>query len=125
MFRLAERNEAVADGDLEDQRRRRGRGHRQRPGSLLPLLHPGSVVSRHRSEGHLERSRPGCTGPVQRNTWSRGGGSASKRAAYLPRTCGRQPGMFPALLYAPSARPASQAACGYASPLHPAPANAA
>ncbi len=63
----------VPGGDLED---RRGRGCRPGPGScLLLLLHPGSVVSRRRSEGRLGRSRPGCTGPVQRNTQSRGGGS--------------------------------------------------
>ncbi len=77
MFRLAERNKADAGGDLEDRRQWRGGGHRQRPGSLLPLLHQGSVVTRRRSEGHLGRSRPGCTGPMQRNTRSRGGGSAS------------------------------------------------
>ncbi len=46
-------------------------GHRPRSGLLFPLLHPGSMVSRRRSKGHLGRSRPGCTGPV------RGGGSVS------------------------------------------------
>ncbi len=35
------------------------------------------MVSRCRSEGHLGRSRPRCTGPVQRNIRSRGGGSVS------------------------------------------------
>ncbi len=60
--------------DLED---RRGRGRHPGPGSRLSLLHPGSVVSQRRSEGHLERLRPGCTGPVERNTRSRGGGSVS------------------------------------------------
>ncbi len=73
-FRLAEGSEVVLGGDLEDRRRRRGRGRRPGPGSRL-LLHLGSVASRHRSEGHLGRLRPGCTGPVQRNTRSRGGGS--------------------------------------------------
>ncbi len=70
VFHLAERTEVVMGGNLED---RRGRSHRPGPGSRLPLLHPGSGVFRYRSEGHLGRSRPGCTGPVQRNTWSRGG----------------------------------------------------
>ncbi len=90
-------------GDLED---RRGRSRRPGPGSRLPLLHSGSWVSRRQSEGHLGRSRPGCTGPVQRNARSRGGWSC-QRAAYLPRTCERQPGMFPALLSVSSAGPAS------------------
>ncbi len=57
MFHFAERNEAVVGGDLKL--------------SLLPLLHPGSVVFWHQSEGHLGILRPGCTGPVQRNTQSR------------------------------------------------------
>ncbi len=43
-------------------------------------------------------------------------------ARCIPRTCGHQPGMFPALLSTPSAGPASQAACGYASSRPPAPA---
>ncbi len=55
-------------GDLEQRR----------PGSLLPLLHPGCVVFWHQSEGHLGRSRPGCTGPVQRNTQSRNKNSDNK-----------------------------------------------
>ncbi len=54
-----------------------GGGHRPQPGSLLPLLYPGSVVSLRRSEVHLGRSPPECTWPVQRNTQSRGGGSVS------------------------------------------------
>ncbi len=36
-------------------------------------------------EGHLGRSRPGCTGPVQRNTRSRGGGSVSSALSVSPR----------------------------------------
>ncbi len=41
-------------------------------------------------------------------------------AAYcIPRTCGRQPGMFSALLSTPSAGPDSQAARGSASPRPP------
>ncbi len=51
---------AVTGGDLED---RRGRSRRPGPGLRLPLLHSGSWVSRRRSEGHLGRSSPGCTGP--------------------------------------------------------------
>ncbi len=43
-----------------------------------------SMVSRRRSEGHLGRSRPGCTGPVQRNTRSRGGGSVSRTLYTYP-----------------------------------------
>ncbi len=43
-------------------------------------------------------------------------------AAYLFRTCERQPGMFPALLSISSAGPASQAARGSVSPWPPAPA---
>ncbi len=76
-FRLTERSKAVVGGDLEDRRRRRGRGCRPGPRSHLSLLHPGSVVSQHRSEGHLGRWCPGCMGPVQRNTQSRGGVSIS------------------------------------------------
>ncbi len=92
-FRLAERSEAVSGGDLEDRRRRRGRFCRPRPGSRLPLLlHPGSVVSRCRSEGHLGRSRPGCTGPVQRNTRSRGGGSVSSALYTYPGLVSVSPG---------------------------------
>ncbi len=72
---LTERNEVVAGGDLEEQRRRKGGGRRLRPVLLLPLLHPESVVSRRRGEGHLGRSHSGCTGPVQRNARCRGGGS--------------------------------------------------
>ncbi len=84
-FRLAERSEAVPGGDLEDRRQRRGRGRRPGPGSRLPMLvHPGSVVSWRRSEGQLGRSRPGCTGPVQRNTRSRGGGSVSSTLYTYP-----------------------------------------
>ncbi len=78
---LAERGEAVPGWDVED---RRGRSRRPGPGSRLPLLHPGSVVSRRRSEGHLWRSRPRCTGPVQRNTRSRGGGSVSSALHTYP-----------------------------------------
>ncbi len=64
-FRLAERSEVVAGGNIED---RRGGGCFPGPGLLLPLLHPGSVVSRHRNKEHLGRSCPGCTEPVQRST---------------------------------------------------------
>ncbi len=77
-FRLAKGGEAVPGGDLEDRRWRRGRGPRPRLGSRLPLLvHAGSVVSQHQSKGGLRRLCPGCTGPMQRNTRSRGGGSVS------------------------------------------------
>ncbi len=69
-------------GDVED---RRGRSRRPGPGLRLPLLHPESWVSRRRSEGHLGRSRPRCTGPVQRNTRSRGGGSVSSTLHTYPR----------------------------------------
>ncbi len=64
------------------------------PGSLLPLLHPGSVVSQRWSEGHLGRSRPGCTGPAQRNTRSRGGGSVSSGLHTYPGFVGVSPGCF-------------------------------
>ncbi len=83
-FCFVERSEAVAGGDLEDRRRRRGRGHRPGPGSHLSLLHPGSVIFRHRIEGHLGRLRPGCMGPVQRNTRSRGGGGVSSALHTYP-----------------------------------------
>ncbi len=89
------------------------------PGSRLPLLvHPRSVVSRRRSEGHLGRSRPGCTGPVQRNARSKSGGSVSSTLY----TCELQLGMFPARLSALSAGPASPLGRGSASPWPPAPA---
>ncbi len=94
----------------------------RRPGSRLPLLHPGSVVSRRRSEGHLWRSRPGCTGPVQRNTRSRGGGSVSSALHTYPGLMSVSPEMFPALLSVSSAGPVSQAARGSVSPRPPAPA---
>ncbi len=94
-FRLTERSGAVSGGDLEDRRRRRGRGCRPGPGlRLLLLLHPGSVVSRRRSEGHLGRSRPGCTGPVQRNTRSIGGGSVSSTLYTYPGLVSVSPGCF-------------------------------
>ncbi len=48
------------------------------------LLHPGSMVSRRRSEGYLGRSLPGCTGPVQRNTESRCGESVSSARHTYP-----------------------------------------
>ncbi len=87
--------EAVSGGDLEDRKRRRGRRCSPRSGSHLPLLlHPGSVVSRRRSEGHLRRSRPGCTGTVQRNTWSRGGGSVSSALYTYPGPVSVSPGCF-------------------------------
>ncbi len=70
--RLREEISKTRGGEGEEVEGFGGRGHRQRPGLLLPLLHPGSVVSRRLSEGHLRRSRPGCTGPVQRNTRSWG-----------------------------------------------------
>ncbi len=54
-------------------RSRRPEGGRPSPGpeSLLPQGPQGW------SKGHLGRSLPGCTGPVQRNTRSRGGGRVS------------------------------------------------
>ncbi len=76
---------------------RSGYGRRYRrpgPGSHLPLLHPGSWVSRRRSEGHLGRSRHGCTGPVQRNTRSRGGGSVSNALHTYPGLGSISPGCF-------------------------------
>ncbi len=88
---LAERGEAVPGWDVED---RGGRSRRPGPGSRLPLLHPGSVVSRRRSEGHLWRSRPGCTGPVQRNTRSRGGGSVSSALHTYPGLMSVSPRCF-------------------------------
>ncbi len=78
-------------GDLED---RRARSRRLGPGSRLPLLHPGSWVSRRRSEGHLGRSRPRCTGPVQRNTRGRGGGSVSSALHTYPGLVSISPGCF-------------------------------
>ncbi len=74
-FRLVEGSEVVPGGDLKGLRWQRGRGPRLGLGSRLPLLvHSGSLASWHRSKGGQGRSRPGCTGPVQRNTRSRGGG---------------------------------------------------
>ncbi len=78
---VSEWSKAVTGGDLDD---RRGRSRRPGPGSHLPLLHPGSSVSRCWSEGHLGRSRPGCTGHVQRNTRSRDGGSVSSALHTYP-----------------------------------------
>ncbi len=67
----------------------------ERSGSRLPLLvHPESVVSRLRSEGHLGRTHPGCTGPVQRNTQSRGGGSVSSALYTYPRLVSVSPECF-------------------------------
>ncbi len=86
-FRL----EVVAGGDLKYWR---GRDRRSGPGTRLSLLHPGSVVSQRRSEGHLGRSRPGCTGPVLRNTWSRGGGSVSSVLHTYPGLVSVSPGCF-------------------------------
>ncbi len=67
-FHLTERCKAVTGWDDED---RRERSRRPGPRSRFLLLHPGSWVSRRRSEGHLGRSCPGCTRPVQRNTRSK------------------------------------------------------
>ncbi len=78
-------------GDLED---RRGRIRRPGPGSRLLLLHPGSWVSRRRSEGYLGRSHPGCMGPVQRNTRIRGGGSVSSALFTYPGLVSVTPGSF-------------------------------
>ncbi len=94
-FRLAEGSEAVPGGDLEGRRQRRGRGCRPGPGSrLLLLLHPGSVVSpapEWRASGKIVSW---CTRPVQRNTWSRGGGSVSSHTVYLPGLVSVSPGCF-------------------------------
>ncbi len=49
---------------------------------------------RRRSEGHLRRSRPRCTGPVQRNTRSRGGGSVSSALYTYPGPVSVSPGCF-------------------------------
>ncbi len=78
-FRLEEQS-----GYRWRSRRPEGEKSSMGPGSRLLLLHPGSWVSRRRSEGHLGRSRPGCTGPVQRNTRSRGGGSVSRMLHTYP-----------------------------------------
>ncbi len=87
--------EAVPGWDLEDRKRRRGRCCSPRPGWRLPLLlHPGSVVSRRRSEGHLRRSCPGCMGPVQRNTRSRGGGNVSSALYTYRGLLSVSPGCF-------------------------------
>ncbi len=64
------------------------------PGSRLPRMHPGSWVFRRRSEGHLGRSRPGCTGHVQINTRSRGGGSVSSSLHTYPGLVSVSPGCF-------------------------------
>ncbi len=53
-----------------------------------------TVVSRHRNEGHLGRSRPGCTGPVQRNTRSRGCGSVSSALHTYPGLVSIRSGCF-------------------------------
>ncbi len=78
-------------GELED---RRGRSRRLGPGLRLPLLHPGPVVSMRRSEGHLGRSRPGCTGPMQRNTRSRAGESVSSALHTYPGLVSVSQGCF-------------------------------
>ncbi len=98
----------------------RGRGHCPGLGSFLPLLvHQGSVVSRCRGEGYLGRLHPGCTGPAQRNTRSRGDGSVGSMLYTYLGTCERQSRMFPARLTALSARPASPAAHRSAFPWPP------
>ncbi len=61
---------------------------------LLKSLFSGSVVSRRRSEGHLWRSRPGCTGPVKRNTRSRGSGSVSSALHTYPGLMSVSPRCF-------------------------------
>ncbi len=66
----------------------RGRGRRPGPGLRL------SVVSRGRSEGHLGRSCPGCTGPEQRNTQSRDGGSVSSALHTYPGLVSVSPECF-------------------------------
>ncbi len=71
-----------------------GGGRLPRPGLLLPLLHPGSVVSRRWFEGQLGRSRPGCTGPVQRSRQSSGGGSVSSGLLTYSGLVGVSPGCF-------------------------------
>ncbi len=116
-FHLAERSEAVAGGDLEDRRRWRG----------LDLLWATSSaaaprVSWCRSEGHLGRLRPGCTGPVQRNIRSRGGGIVSSVQHTYPRLVSINPGCFQRCALLPQAGPASQPARQSASPRPPAPA---
>ncbi len=116
--RLVEGSEVVPGGDLKGLRWQRGRGPRLGLGSRLPLLvHSGSLASWHRSKGGQGRSRPGCTGPVQRNTRSRGGGSVSS-ALYTYH--GLVSVIFPARLSALSAGPTSPAARGSASPRPPA-----
>jgi len=47
-----------------------------------------------KSEGHLWWSRPRCTGPVQRNTRSRGGGSVSSALHTYPGLMCISPGCF-------------------------------
>ncbi len=91
-------------------------------GPPLLLLHPGSVVSWCRSEGHLGRSRPGCTGPVQRNKRSRGGGIVSSVQHTYPRLVSINPGCFQCCALLPQAGPAFQPARQSASPRPPAPA---
>ncbi len=81
---------------LRDEMSKTGGGRSRRPGteSRLPLLHPGFCVSRRRSEGHLGRSRPGCTGPVRRNTRSRGGRIVSSALYTYPGLVSVSPGCF-------------------------------
>ncbi len=61
-------------GDLEDQE-----GEKSSTGAWIAssAAAPRFLGFPRRIEGHLGRSRPGGTGPVQRKTWSRGGGSVS------------------------------------------------
>ncbi len=52
------------------------------------------MVSWRRSEGHLGRSCPGCTGSVQRNTRTRDGGSVSSTLHTYPGLVSVSPGCF-------------------------------
>ncbi len=114
---LAERGEAVPGWDVED---RRGRSRRPGPWIASSAAAPRSVVSRRRSEGHLWRSRPGCTGPVQRNTRSRGGGSVSSALHTYPGLMSISPRCFQRCFPFPQLGLFSQAARGSVSPRPPA-----
>ncbi len=81
---LAERSEAVTGG-----RSRRTGGEKSSTGAWIAS---STAAPRVLGEGHLGRSRPGCTEPVQRNTRCGGGGSVSSVLHTYPGLVSVSPG---------------------------------
>ncbi len=106
-----ERSKTVAGGYLEDRRQWRGISR------LTPFPGVKDIW-----EDRVLGARGLCR---ETHRVEMVGVLAYMRAAYLPQTFERQPGMFLALLSSPSARPSLLAACRSASPQPPAAPNAA